>query len=537
MNQSDKGAAGATGLLQHTDALGAGGSPETHAATAPVGPSANVGAAPVMPAEARTKLVNAPEPGIPGAIGLIERADPWHADDGPETTASMMTALATRASTTAREFLARTSVELGIAKSKERKPSGPKRSNWQALANPTFRWYFAGSVVSNLGTWLQNAAQVVLAYQLTHSVFTVGLVTCAQFTSPLVLGPLAGVVTHRIGNWTTLIVTQTASMVIAATLAALEFSGSLTVSWLLAGALAIGLAFTFALPALSVTVAGLVSDDEPNRALATKRALAMDSVSYNLGRALAPGFSVVFFVTIGIGWAFALNAGSFCFFTLALILLRRRSARSETTRSRSRVMDGFRIVRRHRRIMVLLLMVASVTVAADPILVLGPALARHFGVSADWSGIFIAALGAGNVIGSLRPSQRAPSIRRAATVLCLLSLAMLVFVLSPWIWLSVTAALAAGAACLLAGAITRALLLQYAGANQAAVMAVWAIAWAGSKPIASLIDGILAGVIGLQGTGVLLAMPALLPALVLICCPERVNRIRGEAEPALSAVL
>ncbi len=59
--------------------------------------------------------------------------------------------------------------------------------------NSDFRWYFLGSVTSDFGTWLQNSAQVLLAYQLAHSVFTVGLVTFAQFTSPLVLGPWAGV--------------------------------------------------------------------------------------------------------------------------------------------------------------------------------------------------------------------------------------------------------------------------------------------------------------------------------------------------------
>ena len=113
--------------------------------------------------------------------------------------------------------------------------------------------------VSNFGTWLQNTAQVVLAYQLTHSVFAVGMVTCAQFSSPLVLGPWAGVLTHRIGNWRALIVTQLASMAIAATLAALELSGALTVP-LLYARLAIGLAFTFALPAQSVIVAASVPD-------------------------------------------------------------------------------------------------------------------------------------------------------------------------------------------------------------------------------------------------------------------------------------
>ncbi len=36
-------------------------------------------------------------------------------------------------------------------------------------------------------------------------------------------------------------------------------------------------------------------------------------------------------------------------------------------------------------------------------------------------------------------------------------------------------------------------------------MAVWAIAWAGSKPVASLSDGLMARGIGIRWTGVLLA--------------------------------
>jgi predicted MFS family arabinose efflux permease len=410
---------------------------------------------------------------------------------------------------------------------------GPKGSNWQALAYPKFRWYFAGSVTSNFGTWLQNTAQMVLAYQWTHSVFWVGMVTCAQFSSPLVLGPWAGVLTHRFGTWRTLVATQCASMLIAITLAALQFTHSLTIPRLFAAAGAIGLAFTFALPAQSLTVAALVPKAE------TKRALAMDSVSYNLARALGPVLSLVVFTTIGFGWVFALNAGSFLFFTAVLLRLRPHNVYPEV--NRSRVMNGLRIAWRDRRIMILLLMVAAVTVAADPILVLGPGLARSFGASADWGGIFIAALGAGNVIGSLRPTSQAPSTRRAAAVLCILSLSMMIFVTAHWIWLSVAAAFVAGMACLVAGAATRALLLHHSAgpAQQAAVMAAWAVAWAGSKPIASLADGSLAGLIGIRLTGFLLALPALVPALALTT--NRRSRIRhdtseGPAPATTSAI-
>jgi hypothetical protein len=90
------------------------------------------------------------------------------------------------------------------------------------------------------------------------------------------------VATQRFGNWRTLIATQSASLLISASLAALQVSGALTRTWLIAGAVGIGLAYTFALPALSVTVAALVPPAE------IKRALAMDSVSYNLGRARPP---------------------------------------------------------------------------------------------------------------------------------------------------------------------------------------------------------------------------------------------------------
>ena len=137
--------------------------------------------------------------------------------------------------------------------------------------------------------------------------------------------------------------------------------------------------------------------------------------------------------------------------------------------------------------MVLLLMVAAVTVADDPVLVLGPALANHLGVSASWSGWFIAALGGGSVVGSLRRSKHLPSLRLAATALALLGGCMVFFVMTPWVWVSVAAALGAGISCLVANSATRTLLSKAAGPTRvAAVMAVWAIAWAGSKPLASL---------------------------------------------------
>jgi MFS family permease len=389
------------------------------------------------------------------------------------------------------------------------RPGPGQQSSWRTLRYRSFRRYFLGSVVSDFGTWLQNTAQVLLAYHLAHSALAVGLVTCAQFTSPLVLGPWAGVLADRIGGRRTLLLTQVASAAIAAGLATAEFYHVLTEWPLVFGALLGGLTFTLALPARNVTVRRLVPAKD------IRPAYVMDAVSYNLGRALAPPLTVVIVIaTHGYGLAFAANAGTFLVFALALILAGRGAA-AEPER-RSRVKDGFVAARHSRTIMLLLLMVAAVTIADDPVQVLGPTLANHLGVSQGWSGWFIAALGAGSVLGSLRPSRHLPSLRLAATALAALGVCMVVFISTPWVGVSFGAALCAGATCLLANSMTRTLLSQTAGANQASVMAVWAIAWAGSKPLASITDGLLAGWIGVRWTGMILAIPAFLPIAALV---------------------
>ena len=138
----------------------------------------------------------------------------------------------------------------------------------------------------------------------------------------------------------------------------------------------------------------------------------------------------------------------------------------------------------------LVVMVAAVTVASEPITVL--AAVAH----TRWA----------RRTGPTRPSPRCEpamywdpygpadvGVVAAATRLGLLSIAMMIFILALALAQRVGAA-TAGLACLLAGRIAHA-----PGAargqlrrTQTAVMAASAVAWAGSKPIASLGDGTLA---------------------------------------------
>ncbi len=406
-----------------------------------------------------------------------------------------------------------------------------KAAAWRVLKHSEFCRFFFASVVSNWGTWLQNTAQMLIAYRFTHSVLTVGLVTCAQFSTPLIFGPWAGIVADRIGAQQTLILTQVGSAIITGIMAILEIMHSLTEVGLFVGAFALGLMFTFALPAQSALIPALFHEDSPD----AKSAMVMNSVAYNAGRMVAPACTVLIILTTGFWCVFALNAVTFAIFAK---IVRKVEPQSPVPMSKtSRVRDGLRIAREDRRVLILLLCVASVTLAEDPVLVLGPGLARHaFHISYDCSGYFLCALGAGAVLSSLLPRRLSPSTRRAAAALGLLGISIMIFAAAPWMWLSIVAAFSAGLCGLVAGSAAQAMLRRHAGKERALqVMGLWTVAWAGSKPLASLLDGMLPTVMPVRVVGVLMAFPALLPALMLVLMPGRARQMiyKRPSQPSL----
>jgi MFS family permease len=86
----------------------------------------------------------------------------------------------------------------------------PLSRAFRALENFNFRLWTAGSLVSNIGTWMQRVAQdwIVLT-QLTHRDATaVGIVTGLQFAPQLLLLPWSGLAADRFNQRKLLMLTQ-----------------------------------------------------------------------------------------------------------------------------------------------------------------------------------------------------------------------------------------------------------------------------------------------------------------------------------------
>lgn len=56
-------------------------------------------------------------------------------------------------------------------------------SYFPALKHKDFRYFWIGSMVSLIGTWIQNTGQAWLVLTLTNSSFKLGLVSALQFYS------------------------------------------------------------------------------------------------------------------------------------------------------------------------------------------------------------------------------------------------------------------------------------------------------------------------------------------------------------------
>jgi MFS family permease len=433
-----------------------------------------------------------------------------------------------------------------------RVPAADPVQSWRLLLKPRFFAYFSGSLVSNMGTWLQGTAQTLLAYQLTHSALGVGLVTASQFAGYMFVGPWAGTYATRMGQKRVLIGTQVMSAAVAATLATAQVSGRLTETGLVIGALLIGLASTFAVPVQNAVVSALAEQQD------AKGAMAMNSVSYNAGRTISPILYLFVLLSLGAGAAFAINAATFLIFAVVAA----KVYPSKIVKQDPRPMpnwSGMRLAVRKPRLMLLLAMVAAITIADDPVQVLGPEVAGHLlhtTTSTMWSAYFLSALGLGSVLGSSvlpwlsftgvpwltrtlpwlfrtrRPTERSRSsiaTRHAALPLILLAVSVVTFAFGLNRWLSLIAVIVAGVAALLTGASAQALLQKTAPPqNLTQVMALWAVAWAGTKPIASLTDGWLASAFNVRIAAMVLALPAILIAVLELCMKDTRRRALKE---------
>jgi MFS family permease len=276
---------------------------------------------------------------------------------------------------------------------------------FEAFQERDYRRFWTTQFVSNIGSWMQGVGQGWLVYHLTSSPFLLGFVGFANSIPTIFLMLPGGVLADQLDRRKVLRLSQWGQALAALALAVSIRYQTISVWQIIAAALVVGACIAFSAPAYQAMVVDLLDDRRrlPN-------AVAMNSLQFNLSRAIGPVVGGLALSRFGSFWCFFLNAASF----LPLIwVLRRLPLRQlQATHSVSimeRLAEGIRYIRGERIIMLLLAVVAAASFFGFPFITLMPMVAKHFYRNdAEGLGYLLGASGIGALVASLSLSIRMP---------------------------------------------------------------------------------------------------------------------------------
>ena len=266
-------------------------------------------------------------------------------------------------------------------------------SAWTPLGEPLFRSLWLAAVISYIGTWMQNVGAGWLMTQLTTSPLMVSLVTAAT-TLPVFLVILpAGALADMVDRRRFLLATQGWMVVAAALLGVLTLRHAVTPWTLLGFTFVLGLGAVMNDPAWQAITPEIVS------AQSHEAAVALNSVGFNVARAIGPALGGLVIAAAGSGVAFLLNAGSF--FGVIFFLYRWKRPHYEHV-EKGRVTDamltGLRFVRDAPVVRCVLIRTGAFSLAASSMPALLPILARPHG--ATGYGLLMGSFGLGALAGA-----------------------------------------------------------------------------------------------------------------------------------------
>lgn len=380
------------------------------------------------------------------------------------------------------------------------------------FSSRNYRLFFAGQIVSLMGTWMTQTATVWLVYQLTHSAYWLGVVAFAGQLPGLLFGPAAGVWVDRLNRRHLLIATQGLAMLQSLALAWFTLSGKISVTQLAVLAMVQGIINAFDMPARQALPVLLVEKKEH-----LANVIAMNVSMFHLARLAGPALAGFVIAGIGAGYCFLFDGVSYLAVIAALLAMRLSqppAAKSGATiwadfRSGLDYALGFGPIRR------LIWLVGCMAMFGMSFAVLTPVYAReYFGGDARTLGLLMSSSAAGSVMAAVYLSSR-QSLRGLGRVIYsgagLMGPALIGFAFSRNLPLSILALLLAGGGAILVVASCNTLLQNLVDeSKRGRVMSLFTMAFLGGMPMGSLLTGTLAQHIGttfatcVNGTAVLI---------------------------------
>jgi MFS family permease len=367
-----------------------------------------------------------------------------------------------------------------------------------ALQHRNFTLLWAGLLVSNVGTWMQNVAQSWLLYQLTNSALWLGLLGLS-FAIPMIVLPLfSGAIVDRINRIKLLYFTQSGALLLALLLAILTWTGKINPVIILITSFLSACLLAFDNPARQALLPDLVPKHD------LLNAISLNSATYTGAALVGPAIAGALLVPLGAGTLFFINAVSYLAVIIALTFMRgipvHGNAHQQTSLGSS-VLAGLTYVWRNQFILSLLGLSALVALFGRSYQMLLPIFARDiWNGGPEGYGILLTASGAGALVGAFGLASRR-SVKKQGIILIssgfIFSLTIILFALSPTFWAGVILLFMGGvAATVFSTLIASFIQLSVTNPMRGRVMSLYTITLIGLPSLGALVVASLAEALG-----------------------------------------
>ena len=403
----------------------------------------------------------------------------------------------------------------------------------RAFRHRNYQLFFSGQLVSLTGTWMQSVAESWLVFRLTGSAALLGVTSFATLAPVFLFATLGGLLADRVDRRRILIVTQSLSMILPLTLAALTLSGHVRVWHVFLLATCLGIVNAFDIPARQSFVVEMVGRED------LTNAIALNSSMVNGARVVGPAVAGMLVAAVGEGWCFLINGVSYLGVIAGLAMMRvPRRPRPHARRSAWRdTVEGFRFATKTAPIRALLILLGLLSFAGMPYSVLMPVFAESIlGAGPQGLGLLMGASGLGALAGALALLSRRGVRglgRWVAVSAAAFGVALIAFSFSRTFWLSALLLIPVGAAMMVEMAASNTLLqAMVPDALRGRVMALYSMMFMGMAPFGALFAGWMAERIGAPITVAIGGVVCLAGAGVFSL---RLPKIRNEARELIVA--
>jgi MFS family permease len=197
-------------------------------------------------------------------------------------------------------------------------------ASFVALQHRNYRLIWIGLLASMTGSTMQNAAllwHVSLLVPPERKGLALGFVGLVKVVPIIFFSIVSGVVADAWDRRRLMLFTQSGSALVAVALAGVAFSGARAVWPIYALAALAAAVSTFDLPARQALVPMLVPREHlPN-------AISLNTIMFQTASVVGPSLGGLLIATSGVAWAYVLNAVSFAFVLVALLMMRDVPAR------------------------------------------------------------------------------------------------------------------------------------------------------------------------------------------------------------------